>query len=151
MSRSITPCLWFADNAEEAMRFYMSIFPDGELIESLRNPDGTLLTATFRMNGQRFMVLNGGPEFQFNEAVSFFVDCEDQAEVDRLWSALLADGGSESQCGWLADRFGLSWQIVPRRMIELLTDPDRGRADRAMQAMLKMQKIDLAEIEAAAG
>lgn len=151
MPRSITPCLWFAGDADEAMRYYLSVFPDGEVIESMRNPDGTLLAATVQLAGQRLMLLSGRPpEFSLNDAVSLFVDCEDQAEVDRLWSALTADGGSESQCGWLSDRFGLSWQIIPRRLMELLGDPDRERADRAMQAMLKMRKIELAELEAAA-
>jgi predicted 3-demethylubiquinone-9 3-methyltransferase (glyoxalase superfamily) len=112
-------------------------------------PAGTVLTATLLLEGQEFMLLNGGPEFKFNESVSFFVPCESQAEVDELWNKLTSDGGEESQCGWLKDKFGLSWQIVPTILNQLLSDPDPVKASRVMQAMLKMQKINIAELQAA--
>ncbi len=139
----ITPFLWFDNQAEEAARFYTTIFPDSRVL------DVSPLVVTFELGGQRVMALNGGPTYQLNEAFSFFVSCESQAEVDRYWDALLAEGGTPSQCGWLKDRFGLSWQIVPARFIELMADPDRERAERVMQAMLKMVKFDIAALEAA--
>lgn len=151
----ITPCLWFDHNADEALEFYAGIVPDFKVGEVSRNgpggpgPEGSVLTATFEMAGSRFMLLNGGPQFQFTEAVSLFVSVETQQEVDDLWSALIADGGQESQCGWLKDRFGLSWQIVPTTLGRLLGDPDREKAGRVQQAMMQMQKIDIPVLEAA--
>jgi predicted 3-demethylubiquinone-9 3-methyltransferase (glyoxalase superfamily) len=157
MSKKITPCLWFDHNAEEAANFYASLLPDSRVGKITRSPAdnpsgpaGMVLTVEFTVAGQEFVGLNGGPEFPFTEAVSFMIHCEDQAEVDRLWDALIADGGKPVQCGWLRDRFGLSWQIVPKRMLELLDDPDPDKAKRAMEAMLKMVKIDIAEVERAA-
>jgi predicted 3-demethylubiquinone-9 3-methyltransferase (glyoxalase superfamily) len=150
----ITPCLWFDTQAEEAANFYVSLFEDAE-VTRVERLDGTpsgddVALVFFRLAGHEFMAINGGPQFPFTEAVSFSVRCEDQAEVDRLWSALTADGGEESMCGWLKDRFGLSWQINPTRLGELLSDPDPERAQRAMQAMLQMRKIDIAALERAA-
>ena len=148
-AQKITPFLWFDDQAEEAMRFYVSIFPDSKIGDVMRH-DGKVMTATFHLAGQEFMVLNGGPQFKFNEAISLFVRCETQAEVDRLWAKLTADGGEESMCGWLKDKYGLSWQIIPNRLGELLGDEDPERSGRAMQAMLGMRKIDIAGLEKAA-
>jgi len=150
----ITPCLWFDSQAEEAATLYVSLFDDAEVTD-VRHLDGTpsgdnVALVFFRLEGQSFTAINGGPQFPFTEAVSFSVSCPDQAEVDRLWKALTADGGEEGQCGWLKDRFGLSWQIIPDRMGELLSDPDPQRAGRAMQAMLKMQKIEIQALEDAA-
>jgi predicted 3-demethylubiquinone-9 3-methyltransferase (glyoxalase superfamily) len=151
----ITPCLWFDTQAEDAANFYTSIFKNSRIIDVSRygeagpRPAGTVLTVVFELDGQRITALNGGPEFTFSEAVSFQVDCADQAEVDYFWERL-GDGGEESMCGWLKDRFGFSWQIVPRRMMELLGDPDPARAQRAMAAMLQMRKLDVSELERAA-
>ena len=151
------PCLWYDGTAEEAASFYVSLLPDSRIDRVWRTPadtpsgpTGTVLVVDFTLNGQRFQGLNGGPEFRFNEATSFVIECEDQAEVDRLWEALTVDGGEPGPCGWLKDRFGLSWQVVPRRLNELVDDPDPERARRAMEAMLKMGKIDVAELERAA-
>jgi predicted 3-demethylubiquinone-9 3-methyltransferase (glyoxalase superfamily) len=149
--QKIKPCLWFDTQTEEAIAFYTSLFGDSAVGDVMRaGDDGPVISATFRLAGQEFMALNGGPAFNFTEAISLMVRCEDQAEVDRLWDALTADGGEESRCGWLKDRFGLSWQIIPDRLMELLSDPDPARAQRATQAMLQMQKIDVAALEAAA-
>ena len=154
--QKITTFLWFDDNAEEAMNFYVSIFKNSKIGRVSRMPAGTpgpagkVITGSFTLEGQEFMALNGGPHFHFTEAISLFVSCENQAEVDELWAKLTADGGSESQCGWLKDKFGLSWQIIPTALGKLLGDPDPARAQRAMQAMLKMRKIDVAGLEAAA-
>ena len=153
---SINPCLWFDDNLEEAMEFYTSIFPNSRIGNVSRYTDngmgepGSVMAADFDLDGLTFRAINGGPQFTFSEAVSFSVTCRDQAEVDHYWDALTADGGEESMCGWLKDRFGLSWQIVPERLYELVTDPDRQRADAATQAMLGMRKIVVADLEAAA-
>ncbi|NUR06828.1 MAG: VOC family protein [Nocardioidaceae bacterium] len=151
------PCLWFDGDAEEAADFYVTLLPDSHVDKRWRAPTDTpsgpqdmLLTVDFTLAGQKFQGLNGGPDFRFNEAVSFVIDCEDQAEVDRLWEALTANGGQPGPCGWLKDRFGLSWQITPRRLDELINDPDPERARRAFEAMLKMGKIDIAELERAA-
>ncbi len=151
------PCLWFEGTAEEAADFYTSLLPDSRIDRVWRSPAdtpsgpaGMVLTVDFILAGQRFQGLNGGPDFHFNEAVSFVVECEDQGEVDRLWDALAADGGEPGPCGWIRDRFGLSWQIVPRRLNELVSDPDEDRARRAMEAMLKMGKIEVGELERAA-
>ena len=154
--RPITPCLWFDGKAEEAARLYTSLFPNSHVDKVHRAPAdfpsgkaGDVLTVHFTLIGTPFIALDGGPEFKFNEAVSFTVDCENQAEVDRYWSALLANGGEESVCGWLKDRFGVSWQIVPKRLNELLDGDDREGAKRAMEAMLGMVKLDVAQLEAA--
>jgi predicted 3-demethylubiquinone-9 3-methyltransferase (glyoxalase superfamily) len=153
--QKITPFLWFDTQAEEAMNFYMSIFKNSKVLSTSRYgeggpmPKGMLMTATFVLDGQELMVLNAGPEFKFNEAISLFVDCETQEEVDELWAKLTADGGEESQCGWLKDKYGLSWQIIPRALNEMLTDSDPVKAGRAMQAMLQMQKIDIATLRKA--
>jgi len=142
--QKVVPFLWFDGQAGEAARFYISVFGDGKIINE--NP----VVTSFELEGQEFAGLNGGPMFKFTEAVSFMVRCGTQAEVDHFWNALTADGGSESMCGWLKDKFGLSWQVVPQRLIELMSDPDREKAERASQAMLKMRKIVIADLEAAA-
>ncbi|HZY63340.1 MAG TPA: VOC family protein [Edaphobacter sp.] len=148
-STRITPFLWFDNNAEEAVNFYMSIFKNSKRLGGLQNtddtpgPTGSVLTIAFELDGQKFTALNGGPIFKFNEAISFVVRCDSQEEVDFYWTRL-SDGGSESQCGWLKDKFGLSWQIVPAKLPELIKHP------KAMQAMMKMKKLDIAELERAA-
>lgn len=153
----IRPCLWFDMNAEEAANFYVSLLPDSRIDNVQRSPAdtpsgpaGTVLVVEFTLAGAQYIGLNGGPQFPQTEAFSLQVLTEDQDETDRLWAALTANGGEESVCGWLKDRWGLSWQITPRRLLELMSDPDEGRARRAMEAMLKMRKIDIAEIERAA-
>jgi len=153
---TITPCLWFDGNAEEAARFYTSIFPDSHIdsvdhspADNPSTPRGAVITVEFTLDGQRFIGLNGGPDFTFSEAISFSIDCDGQAEVDRYWEALTADGGEPSRCGWLKDRFGLSWQVVPRQLTEMYASPDRAAAERAMQAMLTMDKLDVAALQAA--
>lgn len=151
----IIPSLWFDTEAEEAARFYVSIFPNSRLGAITRfgpgapGPEGSVMSVEFELDGQRFIALNGGPQFTFNEAVSFTIDCDSQAEVDEYW-AKLADGGEAGVCGWLKDRYGLSWQVVPKRLPELLRDPDAAKSQRVMAAMLKMKKIDIAELERAA-
>ncbi len=156
MKQKITPCLWFDGNAEEAIDHYLTIFKDGRILEVTRcgdagpGPKGSVLVATFEIAGQHFIALNGGPHFKFNEAISLSIDCKSQAEVDELWEAL-SSGGSKSRCGWVKDRFGLSWQIVPSRLPELLRHPDPDTAKRVMQAMMQMTKLDIATLEAAAG
>jgi predicted 3-demethylubiquinone-9 3-methyltransferase (glyoxalase superfamily) len=154
--QKITPCLWFDGTAEEAARLYTSLLPDSRIdkvtrtpAESPSGPAGMVLTVEFTLAGSRFLGINGGPQFPFTEAESFAIACADQAEVDRLWAALSA-GGSPGRCGWLKDRWGLSWQIVPTRLQELLADPDPGRSGRAMQAMLTMGKLDIAALDRAA-
>jgi predicted 3-demethylubiquinone-9 3-methyltransferase (glyoxalase superfamily) len=153
--QKIVPNLWFDTEAEEAAHFYVDLFDDARIVsvahytEAGPRPAGTVMTVEFELNGQRFVGINGGPQFTFNEAVSFQITCKDQDEVDYFWSRL-SEGGEESQCGWLKDRFGLSWQVVPTGMEELFSDPDPERARRAMEAMLQMQKIDIAEIRRAA-
>lgn len=152
----ITPCLWFNDNAEEAIAFYREIFPDSQILglqrygEGAPFPKGTLWAATFVLAGQAFMAINGGPLFSFTPAISLFVRCETQGEIDVLWNKLTAAGGEPGRCGWLKDRYGLSWQIVPSGLPRLLGDPDPARAGRAMQAMLGMHKLDIASLQAAA-
>lgn len=153
---AITPFLWFDTEAEAAAEFYTSLFPNSHIIEVThygtagpREP-GLVMTVSFELDGRPFTALNGGPQYRFNEAVSFAVRCADQDEVDRYWISLAANGGEEGPCGWLKDRFGVSWQIVPRRLPELLTDPDREKAQRVMAAMLGMTKLDIAELEKAA-
>ena len=156
-SNKLTTCLWFDKNAQEAAAFYVGIFPNSRVTSRMRAPadtpsapEGAPLTVAFELDGKPFLGLNGGPHFTFNEAVSFIVDCRDQAEVDRYWEALLAGGGQPSQCGWLKDRSGVSWQVTPRRLMELMQDPDPTRAKRTTEAMMKMVKIDIAELERAA-
>lgn len=151
----ITTCLWFDGNAEEAVDFYLSVFPGSRRLASfdatddMPNEKGSTVVIDFELLGSPFMALNGGPQYQFTPAVSFVIPCKDQAEVDSYWDQL-TKGGKEVQCGWLEDRFGVSWQVVPDRLGELLDDPDEGRAHRAMQAMLQMVKLDIAGLEAAA-
>jgi predicted 3-demethylubiquinone-9 3-methyltransferase (glyoxalase superfamily) len=140
--QKITPFLWFDDCAEEAANFYTSIFPDSEILGISRQGNGTVMTVSFRLRDQEFTALNGGPAFNFTEAISFFVSCETQEEVDELWEKL-SDGGGEGQCGWLKDRYGVSWQIIPTALGEALGDPDPARAQRALNAMLQMGKIDI--------
>jgi len=153
--QKITTFLWFDDDAEEAMKFYTSLFKNSKILSTSRYPEGspgnagTLMTGTFQLEGQEFMALNAGPEFKFTEAISLFVNCETQQEVDDLWAKLTADGGEESQCGWLKDKFGLSWQIIPKQLGEMLGDKDSAKAKRALDAMLQMHKIDIKAIERA--
>jgi len=152
--QKLTPCLWFNFNAEEAVEHYLGIFKNGKVLELSRYGDampqlkGKVLTMRFELEGQEFLALNAGPQFPFTEAISISVDCADQAEVDRLWSRL-CEGGAPSHCGWLKDKFGLSWQIVPRQLVQLLKDPDPAKAQRVMGAMMQMSKIDIAALEAA--
>ena len=154
--QKITPFLWFDGNAEEAVNFYTSLFPNSRVLEITRygdtgpGPKGTVMTASFELDGQEFVALNGGPHFKFTEAISFVVNCESQEEVDRYWQQLTADGGEESQCGWLKDKYGLSWQITPTILMKLIGDPDKDKANRVMQAMLKMKKIEIPKILEAA-
>jgi len=146
--QKIIPFLWFDGQLEEAMNFYTSVFKNGKIINTQRQtPDGPLFTATFELEGQQFMGLNGGPMFKFNEAVSFFVHCDTQEEIDYFWEQLTADGGVESMCGWLKDKYGLSWQIVPSVLGDLLYGEDAEKSARAMQAMLKMKKLDIAALQ----
>jgi predicted 3-demethylubiquinone-9 3-methyltransferase (glyoxalase superfamily) len=155
--QSIKPFLWFDNNAEEAVQFYLTIFPDGEILSVFRQPEGgplptgAVLTIDFRLHGMNFVALNGGPGHKFNEAVSFFLPCDSQAEIDELWSKLLAGGGQEIACGWLKDRFGLCWQVAPHNIAQLLAGRDAEGGKRAMQAMMKMKKLSLAELERAGG
>jgi predicted 3-demethylubiquinone-9 3-methyltransferase (glyoxalase superfamily) len=150
---SIAPCLWFDRTAEAAATLYTSLFPDSRIDQVHRAPAdnpstdaGAVLTVEFTLAGRKYIGLNGGPDFPFTEAISLSIDCADQAEVDRYWDALLADGGEPSQCGWLKDRFGLSWQVIPRQLSEYLGGADHEGAARAMQAMLQMSKIDVAKL-----
>jgi predicted 3-demethylubiquinone-9 3-methyltransferase (glyoxalase superfamily) len=155
MRQKITPNLWFDTEAEEAAAFYISVFKNSRIVnvthytEAGPRPAGTVMTVEFELDGQRFVGINGGPQFKFDEAVSFEIICEDQDELDFYWDRLV-DGGEESQCGWLKDRYGLSWQVVPTGMEELFADPDQERARRAMQAMLGMRKLDVAALRRAA-
>jgi predicted 3-demethylubiquinone-9 3-methyltransferase (glyoxalase superfamily) len=153
--QKITPCLWFDTEGEEAAKFYTSVFPNSRIVDVTHygsagpRPEGTVMTVSFELDGQRFTALNGGPEFTFTEAISFEVSCETQEEVDAFWSKL-SEGGEEGPCGWLKDRFGVSWQIVPTALPRLLADPDREKAQRVMQAMLSMKKIEVEPLEHAA-
>ncbi len=147
--QKIVTFLWFDDQAEEAANHYVSILPDSKILDVMRR-DGSVLTVSFQLAGQEFIALNGGPEFKFNEAISLFVRCEMQEEVDSLWAKLTADGGEESQCGWLKDKYGLSWQIIPMQLMEMIGDREHPeQAARAMQAMLQMRKIDIAGLRRA--
>ncbi|HEY9458594.1 MAG TPA: VOC family protein [Gaiella sp.] len=151
----ITPCLWFDTEAEDAAEFYTSVFPNSRIVHVSHygsagpRPEGMVMEVEFELDGRSFLALNGGPDFRFTEAISLQADCKDQAEVDRLWETL-SEGGEEGPCGWLKDRYGVSWQIVPSRMYELIADPDPERAQRAVAAMLQMGKLDIAELERAA-
>jgi predicted 3-demethylubiquinone-9 3-methyltransferase (glyoxalase superfamily) len=152
----ISPCLWFDGEAEQAANFYVSLLPDSRienvqknLIDGPAGKAGSVLVVDFTLAGQRFLALNGGMRFDYTHAVSFKIDCADQAEVDRLWDALCADGGSPDQCGWLRDRYGVFWQIVPQALPKLLGGPDRAGAQRAMQAVLQMKKLDIAALQKA--
>ena len=152
--QKITPFLWFNGQAEEAMQFYMCVFPDSRVVDVMRygdagpGPKGSVMSCTFELEGQAFIALNGGPMFQFSPAISFFVKCATQAEVDSLWEKL-ADGGRVQQCGWLQDRFGVSWQVVPTVLGTMLQDADRAKSSRVMKAMMKMVKLDIAALERA--
>ena len=146
---TITPFLWFDDDLEEAIALYTSVFPDAKVHALQRGPDGRLFTADFELAGQPLKGLNGGPQYRFTEAFSLVVECEDQEEVDRYWGALTADGGEEGPCGWCKDRFGLSWQIVPRAFLEMMGSGDGERVPRLVAAMQTMGKLDLAELRAA--
>jgi predicted 3-demethylubiquinone-9 3-methyltransferase (glyoxalase superfamily) len=151
----ITPCLWFDTEGEDAANFYTSVFPNSRIVDIARygsagpRTEGMVMVVSFELDGQKFLALNGGPEFTFNEAVSFEVSCETQEDVDAYWSKL-SDGGEQGPCGWLKDRYGVSWQIVPTRLNELIADPDREKSQRVMRAMLTMKKIEIDELERAA-
>ncbi len=148
--KKITPFLWFDTQAEEAMNYYVSIFKNSKVLSVQRQgPNGPVFSVTFELDGQEFMGLNAGPRFKFNESISFFVNCENQQEVDEYWNKLIADGGEESMCGWCKDKFGLWWQIIPRQLGELMGDPDPEKSQRVMQVMLQMQKIIVADLEKA--
>jgi len=153
----IIPCLWYNYDAEEAANFYVTLLPDSQIDNIVRSPadtpsnkEGDVLVVEFTLAGRPYIGLNGGPLFRFTEAVSFQIRTEDQAETDRLWDAIVSNGGEESMCGWCKDRWGLSWQITPKRLLELNADPDPARARRAMEAMLQMRRIDIAAVERAA-
>ncbi len=158
--QKITPCLWFDRNAQEAVDFYITVFPDARIVrtsyyseegfEQHHMPAGTVLTIEFELAGQKFLALNGGPVFKFNEAISLMIDCENQAEIDRYWDTLSAEGDpTAQQCGWLKDRFGLSWQVVWKELVAMHSDPDKEKRDRVMAAMMKMKKLDVKELQAA--
>lgn len=147
--KKITPFLWFDTQAEEAMNFYVSLFRNSKVNSISRGADDKAFSVSFELDGQEFIGLNAGPQFKFNEAVSMLVNCEDQAEVDHFWNSLVADGGEESMCSWCRDKFGLWWQIVPKQLGELMGDPDPQKSERVMQAMLKMKKIIVADLQKA--
>jgi predicted 3-demethylubiquinone-9 3-methyltransferase (glyoxalase superfamily) len=153
--QKITPFLWFDNNAEEAMNFYVSVFKNSKVGQISRygdagpGPKGAVMLVSFELEGQQFMALNGGPHFKLTPAISLYVDCKTQEEVDELWEKLLSGGGKADQCGWLTDKFGLSWQIIPRALTEMISDPDPQKSQRVMQAMMKMVKIDVKAIQAA--
>ncbi|HKY52437.1 MAG TPA: VOC family protein [Candidatus Limnocylindria bacterium] len=153
--QKITPYFWFDDQAEEAAKFYVSIFKNSRVRSVTRDPvgvggqQGRVMVVDFQLEGQNFIALNGGPQFKFTEAISLFVTCETQAEVDELWKKLTSDGGEESQCGWLKDKYGLSWQIIPRQLMEMMQDRDPAKAKRVTEAMLQMRKIDIAGLKSA--
>jgi len=149
--KKITPFLWFDDQAEEAMRFYVSVFKNSKILDVTPGPGAKAFTVRADIDGQELIGLNAGPQFKFTEAISLFVDCKDQAEVDELWAKLSANGGEEGNCGWVKDRFGLWWQIVPAALGKLTADPDPAKAKRVVDAMLKMKKIDVAGLERARG
>ena len=152
----IQPCLWFDTEAEDAAKFYVSIFPNSRITKVSHytevgpRPRGMVLTVEFVLDGKPFMALNGGPEFKFTEAISFSIECDTQEEIDHYWSKLSANGGMEVECGWVKDRYGLSWQVSPKKMSDWITGPDTAKADRVMRAMLKMKKLVIADLELAA-
>jgi predicted 3-demethylubiquinone-9 3-methyltransferase (glyoxalase superfamily) len=154
-TQKITPFFWFDGNAEEAANFYVSLFKDSQILAISRSgdagpgPKGSVLTVSFQLAGQRFLALNGGPQFKFTEAISLLVNCDTQEEIDSLWDQLTANGGKEVQCGWLKDRFGLSWQIVPTQFFSMIQDKDPQRSQRVMQAMMQMTKFDIARLKEA--
>jgi len=155
-NQKITPCLWFDERAEEAARFYVSVFPDSHIDKVIRSPidtpgakEGAVILVDFTLSGQSYQALNGGPHDRFNDAISLVVRCKDQAEVDRLWDALTADGGRPVQCGWLKDKFGISWQIVPDALIDMIANGDPQRGRHAMSAMMQMVKLDIARLRQA--
>ncbi len=156
VTQTIRPMLWFDGKAEEAARFYVSVFPNSRILEVARygetgpGPKGSVMTVSFRLGDQEYVALNGGPQFKFNEAISLAIEVESQEEVDRLWTALTAGGGQEGVCGWLKDRYGLSWQVTPSALIRAINLPDQKKVDRVMAAMMDMKKIDVARIQAAA-
>ncbi|MGZ3446225.1 MAG: VOC family protein [Myxococcaceae bacterium] len=156
VTQTIRPMLWFDGKAEEAARFYVSVFPGSKILEVARygetgpGPKGSVMTVSFRLGDQEYVALNGGPQFKFTEAISLAIEVESQEEVDRLWSALTAGGGQEGVCGWLKDRYGLSWQVTPSALIRAINGPDQKKVDRVMTAMMDMKKINIARIEAAA-
>lgn len=147
--KKITPFLWFDTQAEDAMKFYVSIFKNSKVLGVTPGPNGIASSVSFELEGQEFIGFNAGPEFKFNESISFFVDCKTQAEVDDLWTKLISNGGEESQCGWLKDKYGLSWQIIPSALGELMGDKDPAKAKRVLDAMLKMHKIEIAILKQA--
>ena len=153
--QKITPFLWYDKEAEEAAKFYCSVFKNSKIHRTARYPEGSpapagsVMTVEFELDGQRFIALNAGPHFKFNEAVSFVIECDTQDEVDNYWSKLTSDGGQESMCGWLKDKYGLSWQVTPKALGKLMTDPDKEKAKRVMQAMMQMKKLNIAELEGA--
>ena len=155
MMPKITPFLWFDQNAEEAANLYVSLFPNSKILNIVRTPnggagpEGSVLVVAFELDGVKFSAMNGGPMFKFNESISMVIHCKDQEEVDHYWNGLIADGGHASQCGWLKDRFGLSWQVIPDALPKLMSDPDRTKAARVMGAMMKMDRIIVADLEAA--
>lgn len=149
LSQKIVPFLWFNTQAEEAAKFYVSLFKNSKIVSTMPGPNNTVMGVTFILDGVKIQALNGGPHFKFTEAISLFVNCETQAEVDHFWNNLTANGGQESMCGWLKDKYGLSWQIIPTVLGELFSSPEREKANRAMQAMLKMKKIDIAKLQEA--
>ena len=155
MTPKITPFLWYNTEAEEAANLYVSLFKNSKIVSTVRNPkgapgpEGSVLIVAFELDGAKFTAMNGGPMLKFNEATSFVINCENQEEVDHFWNGLSANGGATSQCGWLKDRYGLSWQVVPNALPKLMSDPDRVKAGRVMQAMMKMTKIVIADLEAA--
>jgi predicted 3-demethylubiquinone-9 3-methyltransferase (glyoxalase superfamily) len=154
-TQKVSTCFWFDREAEDAAKLYVSLFDNSRILRVSRYgkgapmPEGTVLTVDFELAGTKFMALNGGPHYKLNEAASIMVQCESQAEIDRLWNALLAGGGREQQCGWLKDRYGLSWQIVPARLGEMMQDPDAAKSSRVMAALMKMVKLDIGKLEAA--
>ncbi|MGV3491800.1 MAG: VOC family protein [Devosia sp.] len=149
-TKTIMPCLWIDDRIEEMVKFYVATFKDAEIRDTSRYPDGRVLTMHFRLKDQEYMALNGGANFKFNESISFSVDCKDQVEIDHYWDTLTANGGEESMCGWLKDRFGLSWQIVPNDVMSLVWDPKNPEgAARAQQAMFQMRKLVIADLQKA--
>jgi predicted 3-demethylubiquinone-9 3-methyltransferase (glyoxalase superfamily) len=156
MTSSITPCIWFDTEGEEAAKLYTSLFPNSKITKTSYygpdqpGPEGKALTVEFELDGTTFTALNGGPQFTPNEAISFQISCKDQDEVDHYWDGLVEGGGEHGPCGWLKDRFGVSWQVIPEALPRLLSDPDKDKANRVMQAMLKMGKLDVAELERAA-